>query len=288
MKFFKLGLWIAMGSLPCGLVMANHPTDLTPQGKVFDHIITIVLENTGYEDAVTNSYFKTLINRGALFTHFNAITHPSYPNYLAMVAGSTFGIHSDSQKNLTEKTIADLLEAKGLTWKSYAEDYPGHCFLGDRERTYARKHVPLLSFTSIQHDPKRCAKVVSTDQFNKDWQAHTLPHYAFFTPNMNHNGHDTNFDTAAQWLESFLEPLLADQEGMKKTLIEVTFDEAEFFDEENQIFTLFIGPMVKPGSTQNKQENPYNVLRTIEENFSLNTLDKNDKSATVIGDIWLM
>ena len=51
--------------------------------------------------------------------------HPSQPNYWTMTAGDYFGHKSDANFDLNVTNIVDLLEAKGLTWKAYQEDYPG-------------------------------------------------------------------------------------------------------------------------------------------------------------------
>src|SRR5437899_2141584 len=72
----------------------------------FDRVLIIVLENVDYEVASKDKNLAELATRGASFTNFHALFHPSYPNYLAMVAGTDFGIHrrgrlfADNQVNL--------------------------------------------------------------------------------------------------------------------------------------------------------------------------------------------
>src|SRR5262249_41746199 len=83
-------------------------------------IMLIVLENQDADDVMQDKRFLTLASRGALFTRSYGVAHPSYPNYLALV-----GHHvelqdwSDKQKTLSEISLANKLEAKGLRWKSY-------------------------------------------------------------------------------------------------------------------------------------------------------------------------
>ena len=90
----------------------------------FQRVLIIVLENQDYEDVIANPYFQTLAQRGASLTNFHGLFHPSYQNYLAMVAGKTIPTDKDIQVDVDEKTIADLLGARGLLWKNYAEGYP--------------------------------------------------------------------------------------------------------------------------------------------------------------------
>jgi len=169
------------------------PTSSTQ--NLFDRVLVVVLENMDYKKAIRDPYFQFIMEKGAVFTNFHGIRHPSYPNYVAMVAGDTFDIATDHQETIYETSIADLLEAKSLSWKNYAEDYPGGCFLGKKSGLYARKHVPFLSFYSIQQDSKRCANVVPSDQFMVDWKTRQLPTYSLFSPNLINDGHNTNLTT---------------------------------------------------------------------------------------------
>src|SRR5579872_7235434 len=86
----------------------------TSSPKHFDHVLIVVLENQAYVAAAKDKYLQELAGQGANFVDFHGVGHPSYPNYLAMIAGSTFGIHGllgDTQINFPDdaehKTIAD-------------------------------------------------------------------------------------------------------------------------------------------------------------------------------------
>src|ERR1700747_3496698 len=59
----------------------------------FDRVVIIVLENTDYERAMQDPNLTALASQGASFTNFHALFHPSYPNYLAMIAGTDFELH---------------------------------------------------------------------------------------------------------------------------------------------------------------------------------------------------
>src|SRR5579863_900175 len=108
------------------------------KARHFDRVLIIVLENADYERALQDPNLTALAARGASFTNFHALFHPSYPNYLAMIAGTDFGVHrggsflGDKQVNFPDdaqhKTIGDRLIAAGLDFKQYAEELPpGTC-----------------------------------------------------------------------------------------------------------------------------------------------------------------
>ena len=125
---FLIGIQFPFSFLTCLAAENGSETQSQPggwtHGRIFDHFIVIVLENQDYEAAVKDPYLKDLSQQGALLTHFSAVTHPSYPNYLAMVSGSYFNVQDDTQITIDDRTVADLLETRKLTWKGYAQAYP--------------------------------------------------------------------------------------------------------------------------------------------------------------------
>ena len=292
-----------------------------PAPKHFDHVLMVVLENQSYDSAIKNDLLKSLAQKGVNFTNFGNLYHFSYPNYLAMIAGSDFGVHSplwlsDSQRNFKEdsehRTIADL-----LNWKNYAEDYPRSSndpkpFLGDRNGRYARKHVPFISFREVQtkkfhnvvrvdtHDPNN-AFVSDIGAFIADPKAHPLPEYIFYSPNLDDDGHDPTANPqeglkkSADWLRMFLTTWLhfddktwaPKDDALKRTLVIITFDESEGDTRPERIYTVFLGDMVKQQEVKDSY-NHYSVLRTIEDNFNLAPLhsDSGDGTAAVINGIW--
>lgn len=276
----------------------------------FDRVLIIVLENVDYERAIRDPSLTALASQGAGFTNFHALFHPSYPNYLAMIAGTDFGLHrrgsflGDRQVNFPDdgahRTIADRLLAAGLDFKQYAEELPtGTCpwnisglQVADKRGNYARRHVPFLSFREVQE--KWCDRVIAvdsakTDNYFAQDAKKGLVAYSFYTPNLNHDGHDTNAEIAGAWVKKFLDETFPEKRR-KGTLVVVTFDESGG-NPDNRIYTLLLGDMVKPANQQDpatlgKHYTHYSVLRTIEDNFGLVPLTANDREAQPISGIW--
>lgn len=262
--------------------VATTPTS----DRAFDKVFIIVLENTDYRAAMAQAYLKDLASKGANLSNFFALTHPSYPNYLALTAGSTFGITSDGQTDLDKTNIVDLLEAKGISWKVYAEQYPNNpCYKGIISNGYVRKHTPMLSFVDVQNNPTRCAKVVSAQQLSQDIASNNLPQYSLYIPDMDNDGHDTGIRFAAKWLQGFLTPLQDNKNFSAGTLVVVTFDEG-LEGSTNQIYTVLLGEPIKPGSVNNTRYTHYDLLRTIEDNFKLGNLGREDAKASFISGVW--
>jgi acid phosphatase len=261
-----------------------------PSTRHFDHVLTIVLENQDYDDVIKDPYLMGLAKQGASFTDFRGLFHPSYANYLAMVSGRLIKTSGDWQRKVDSPTIGDRLAAEGFTWKNYAEGYPGqpgHCFLARRKDRYARKHVPFVSFLPVQRE--NCDNVVPATQLTADLKARTFPTYAFYSPDLDNDGHDPVTDPArglakaSAWLQKFL----GNNTFPPRTLTVVTFDESKGSNPENKIYTVFLGDMVKPdpdGYPTNY--NHFNVLRTIEDNFGLQPLAEGDRQARPITEVW--
>src|SRR5258707_5118876 len=59
-----------------------------PKAHHFDRVLIIVLENADYEVALRDKNLAELATHEASFSDFHALFHPSYPNYLSIVAGT--------------------------------------------------------------------------------------------------------------------------------------------------------------------------------------------------------
>jgi acid phosphatase len=252
-------------------------------------VMFVVLENASYDEAARQPFLASLGRRGALLSNVTAEAHPSQPNYLALVAGSTFGVRSDRNVDLDGSQLGDLLEAKGLQWKVYAEGFPGHCFLGDRQGDYVRKHAPMLSFRNVQSSSARCGRVVEAAQLSQDLQNGTLPDFSLYIPNLKNDGHDTSVAFADKWLAGKFGPLLADPRFTKDLLFVVTFDEDEHSflrPSSNRVLTVAVGDAVRPGSTSNAPYTHYSLLRLVEDALGTGTLGREDANAAAITGIW--
>ena len=278
----------------------SKPPSDTQSGRHFDHVVIVVLENQGAREALADPNIASLVRGGAWFSNYHGLAHPSLPNYLALVSGSTFGVEDDHRPTpINAPTIVDRLEQKGLTWKAYAEDYPGRCYLGsgagegritpqaDPTELYVRKHVPLLAFASIQNNAARCARVVNAREFLGDARAGHLPNYSFYSPNVFNDGHDTSLEISSAWLKGFVQSFRATLGMHQRTLLVVTWDEGgEEDSRHNQVLTIFLGDVVTPGRYDAKLTH-YSLLRTIEDNFGLEPLAKGDRAASAMpASVW--
>ena len=261
----------------------GQPTDPVPQAP-FKKVFIMILENTNSTAAAAQPYLGKLAKAGAYLNNISALTHPSQPNYIGLTSGDLNGVSGNGKYDLNVPNIADLIEAKGKTWKAYAEDYPGNCFVGDKGK-YRRKHAPFISYVSISKNPARCKNIVNATELLTDLKSGNIPDYSFYSPNLDNDGHDTGVAFASKWLERTFDSLLRDPVFMKDMLFIVTFDE-DGGTRPNMIYTALVGPGVMPGTVSNTRYTLYSLLRTIEEGLGLGNLGKKDSTAPVIDDVW--
>lgn len=289
--FYRSFMGLAIGficatALVMGHAFAQSRTSVSSTTETrFKKVFIVVFENTDFAKAANQPFFAQFAKGGALLANFQAEIHPSQGNYIAMVAGDTFGVNHDKIVNLDGHHLVDLLEAKGKSWKVYAEQYPGDCFLGATRGGYARKHVPFLSFKNVQNSPIRCQKIVNAGELDKDLANDSLPDYSLYIPDLKHDGHDTGVAYADRWFKQKFGPLLQDSRFTNDLLFVATFDESAS-SSPNHIYTALFGPSVQPGTVSNTEYNHYSLIRMIEDAWNLGTLRKGDWTATPIDDVW--
>lgn len=243
------------------------------------HVVVIVEENKAAARIVGNRnapFINSLIRSGALFTDAHGITHPSLPNYFALLAGLTNtnkdgcparGIPQDAPN------LASELLAAGFTFAAYSEALPQIGWRGCATRTYARKHAPWVHFSNVP--PWTQLPFSMFPPFEE------LPTVGFVVPDIRDDMHSGSIARGDAWLERHLGALF-EWAGHNDTLIVLTWDEG--LDRANTVATVFYGPMVKPGRYA-EYVNHYTVLRTLEDLYGLPHAGRSGEVAPIT-DCW--
>ena len=216
-----------------GLMLASvtglaPAADLPADGQVprYAHVVVLLDENKNYDqilDPKAAPEISVLASTYGLATRFYAEVHPSEANYVALLAGDTFGIHDDdayycragSTRPLCDGTAApgyadhtvnvrhlgDQLRAEGLDWRGYYESIPepgseaviasDPAFDNGSRKTalYASKHSGFMNFADVQTDPERARRIVGFVQLKQDLDADRLPAFALVVPNQCNDMH---------------------------------------------------------------------------------------------------
>ena len=322
------------------------------------HVFVIVLENESFDASYgPNSpapyLSKTLPSQGTLLTQYFGTAHLSNPNYIAMVSGQAPNPANQSDCNdyvnfepspavfdprgngqavgqgcvypSNVLTIADQLQAAGLSWRGYMEDMgnddsressqcgaPADSTLtGQRDGTqsaekqdqYAARHNPFVYFHSLIDTGSCTRNVVSLKHLAGDLaSSDTTRNFSFITPNLCHDGHDTNcadgepggLTSVDQFLSQWVPAIEASPAFQDNGLLVVTTDEAEFNQNGEdstaccneqpgpdsplpgifgpgggRIGSVVVGRCVGAGVQDATPYNHYSLLRTLEDLFGV-------------------
>ncbi len=278
-----------------------------PPAAIFppDHIVVIMDENRAYSEIIGNTndapYINSLLGLAANFTGSHAEQHPTDPNYLYFFAGDNQGITGNSiPGNLpfTTPNLAAELIAAGFTFVDYAEDLP---FTGDQTPVidgphgtyYEEENVAGYWISTNSPAPSTNNLPLSVLQPLTNWPSdfHQLPTIAFVhsvEQNDMHEGYWPNSSLTISngdfWIKNNLDRYVK-WAMTNNSLFILTFDESSSLSPDNQIPTLFLGPMIKPGNYA-ETINHFNVLRTLEDLYHLPYAGA-AAAATPIKDVWM-
>jgi len=303
--FLLAGCSTTLTKTPSAPVGFEYPAFQKPNAT---KVVLVVLENTNPENAINQTFLRSLAASGAYLSNYYAIAHPSQPNYIALLSGSTEGVDGDNPTTLKRAFLGEKGQKRKneqeLDWKVYAEGYVrGDDACNLREKivtevdgkpvTYVRRHVPQLSFESVQKDSDFCRDhITGFEDFLVAAKTHKLPSFSLVIPSLETDAHDGPLPDADAWLKENLGGLLKDTQFQRDGLLIVTFDENDTKwwryseDTDNRVFTVLWGADVKQGHVESALYTHYDLLRTLEEIFAIEPMAYGDRMARAIGGIW--
>jgi hypothetical protein len=185
-------------------------------------------------------------------THWKALRHPSEPNYLAIVGGSTFGVTDDEtpQVNASKvgaaRSVFEQARSAGRTAGTYADSMPGHCYAHDApDRSvgrplYAVRHNPWVYFA---RDRSACsAHDVNLAGFRRAARHNALPNVGLLIPNVLHDAHDGTLRAADTWLRKRLTPVLHSRDFKRGRLVVVVTADEDDRHAGNTVLTSVLTP----------------------------------------------
>ncbi len=295
-----IGYFVAMGGSN-NASSINTSASQSTVGSPIRHVMIIVMENEGYGQVVGSSsapYQNLLISRYALAANYYAVSHPSLPNYIALVAGDAFGVTNDcqpSQCSFPNATITNLLDSHGLSWREYAESMPVNCSQSlSQDGLYVPRHNPFVYFSSITNNTgsgvtsQYCnSHVVPFTQFWNDLQSSNLPNFALITPNICDDAHSCNLSTGDAWLSTAI-PRIIDSGSFSSTALFVVYDEGSGSgtNSPSHVVCILVSPFAKSSYSSNTQYSHYSLLATVEAIFRIGNLGRKDSTAGTMSDLF--
>jgi phosphatidylinositol-3-phosphatase len=271
---------------PRGRVLAaGRPSASSPL-----HLVLVVEENHNFGQVIGSRsapFLNQLAASGTLLTNYQAITHPSLPNYLALTTGSTLGVHRDCQScQLPAANLVDQLEAAGISWKAYYQGLPAPGAPVARAGAYTKNVDPFLHLRDISTVPARARRVVPLSQLRADLASGRLPRLVVIGPDLGHDMHNGSVAAGDAFLRRLDRELRSTPGLGGRFRLVVTFDEGRrghgVGRGGGRVATVVVGSGVPAGTRDAARYNHYALLRSIEQVFGLAPLRRAADPATPV------
>jgi hypothetical protein len=209
------------GALALSVLMLNAPA---PHGTyaarprplpTFRHVFIIMMENRSLHAILHGTgdpYIRFLAAHYAVDTAYYGITHPSLPNYVAAIAGTTGGTHSDNPtQTFAFETVADQLDAKHIAWQAVMGGLPSPGYTGNwyppgppglspitmpTNALYAKKHDPFLLFPRLAR--RDAPHIVPLTTLGQELKAGRVPRFVWISPDLCDDMHGQPVQTGTQ------------------------------------------------------------------------------------------
>ncbi len=255
----------------------------------------------GYYDGSDLPYYWNLADRYVLFDHwFSSFAGPSFTNHVYWVTGRGENPNSAVQ-NLDEYTsIFDELEAAGVSWKFYVQNYePGLNYrtLYDYPADRAAQVVwnPLLSYDRFLDDPELNSHIVDLSQYYTDLQEGTLPAVAYIAPSGPSEHPPGSLLSGQRFVRSLVQALMRSTDWDTSALL-VTYDDwggwydhvappqVDAFGYGFRVPAFMVGGYVKQGYIDHTVLDHTSILKFIEDNWGVASLQPRDAAANSFVD----
>ncbi len=283
-------------------VSAQSTAEPTP---VTHTVFLILMENHNWDqikDSPSAPYINSLLDIGAhAEAYYNPPNlHPSEPNYIWLEAGTNFGVLNDLDPVTNHQSstahLTTLLEAAGLTWKSYQEGISGKdCPIYSFDH-YAAKHNPMIFFDDVTDSNDRqsahcIAHMRPYSELADDLSSGTIADYNFITPDTCDDMHDyfgcatdDSVKNGDDWLSKALPPILDSDAYKAGGIVFITWDEGEGSD--GPIGMIVLSPDAKVGYSNDIPYTHSSTLRTLEEIFGVQPFLGDAANATDLSDLF--
>jgi hypothetical protein len=247
----------------------------------FRHVFLIVLENRSPTQVLGPTglpYLSRLARRYAVETNDWAALHPSLPNYLALLGGSTFGVRTDCAACVVRAPdLVDRLQAAHLTWGAYMEGLPATGWLGAIywPGLYAGKHDPFRYFHDIRDRSDRRDRIQPLDRLWPLLRRGGVPDFVWITPNLCHDMHSCPAIVGDLWLRLVVPRILRSRAWRDGGVLFITFDEGGSGRSGGpgrrggRIPLIAVSPSSRRGGRLDALAGEPNLLATIEAAFRL-------------------
>ena len=273
-------------------------------GKMDGFISTLNKDNQdgrismGYYDDRNIPYYWNLADHYVLFDNFfSSAKDGSFANHMYWVAGIppvTAKGTKLSDTLVKVPTIFDRLQAAGVSWKFYVQNYDPTITYRDLgtegNRASQVVWVPLLNFDRFIDDPALSSHIVDLNQYYIDLRDGTLPSVSYIIPSGASEHPPEHPETGQRFVKTLIQELMRSNSWDSSAFVLLYDDWGGWFDHVSppQVDTygygfrvpgLLVSPYDRIGYIDNTELDFTSVLKFIEENWNIAPLAERDTNA---------
>ena len=219
--------------------------DPSPSMKVAK-VLTVVVENHSLAQMQSGMPFTYgLAERYGYATNWAAIGHPSLPNYLALVGGSTAGVTDNADPPshpASGPSVFGAALAAGKTAKAYQEGMRSNCQASSSGR-YVPKHNPWAYYADERSECRSFdvpSGTASSGALHDDIMAGSLPTVGEITPDLCNDAHDCSLATADNWVKDLMTQVFAGPDWKSGHLAVIITADEDDGSQGNKVLTVVI------------------------------------------------
>lgn len=252
----------------------------------------------GYYDSQDIPFYWNLAGNYVLFDHFfSSAKDGSFANHMYWVAATNPQVPKGQQLStlLTDvPTIFDRLQAAGVSWKFYVENYnPKITYRNPSTQSNRESQVvwvPLLNFDRFIDDPNLSSHIVDLSQYYVDLQNGTLPAVAYIVPSGASEHPPESPSAGERAVKSLLQELMRSSAWNSSAFMLLYDDWGGWYDHVvppqvdqvgygPRVPGILVSPYAKKGYIDSTQLDFTSVLKFIETNWNVASLETRDASA---------
>jgi phospholipase C len=255
----------------------------------------------GYYDYRDIPYYWNLASNYVLFDNlFSSAKDGSSANHMYWIAGvSPTPKHGQTLPDLLANipTIFDRLQAAGVSWKFYVENYNPNInyrnMASQGNKGSQVIWVPLLNFDRFIDDPTLASHIVDLSQYYVDLRNGTLPAVSYIVPSGTSEHPPEYPATGERQVKTLIQELMRSSAWGSSAFMLLYDDWGGWFDHVAppqvdaygyglRVPGLLVSPYAKTGVVDNTMLDFTSVLKFIEDNWKVASLSTRDAAANSI------
>jgi phospholipase C len=255
----------------------------------------------GYYDQRDIPYYWNLADHYVLFDRFfSSAMNGSFVNHMYSVAA--IPPQSEDPSGLSTQlnnvsTIFDRLQAAGVSWKFYVQNYDPRINYRNLQGVGSRDSqviwVPLLDFDRFIDNPSLASHIVDLKQYYTDLQQGTLPAVAYIVPSGT-SEHPPQYPASGQrFIKGLIQELMRSSSWDSSAFVMAYDDWGGWYDHVKpprvdaygyglRVAALMVSPYAKEGHIDHTQLDFTSILKFIETNWGIAPLASRDAQANNI------